>query len=69
MPEDYIPKLYMDGNFREMDLDLHSVFESTAVRQHAAASVVILHDGEDLGTRPAIAMNITKSDMIGTRSA
>ena len=68
-PEDYIPRLFTDGTYTETDHDLHSVFESTAVRQHAAASVVILHDGDDWENRPAFAMQITDGDMIETRSA
>ena len=58
-----------DKTYKVTDHNLHSVFESTAVKQHAALSVVILHHGEDWDTRPAFAMHMTDGDMLGTRSA
>ena len=64
--ENYIPRLFTDGTYRETDHDLHSVFENTAFRRPAAASVLILHDGQDWETQPAFAMHITYGDMIGT---
>ena len=66
---DYIPRHFTDGTYKETDHDLYSVFESTAVEQHAAASVVILHDGQDWEKRSAFEIHITDGDMIGTRSA
>ena len=57
--DDYILTLYTDGTYREADHDLHSVFDGTAQRRHAAASVVILHDGEDWESRLAFSMHKT----------
>ena len=46
-PADYIPRIFTDGAYDKADHDLHYVFDDTAVRRHAAASVVIVHDGPD----------------------
>ena len=66
---DYLPRIYTDGTYDETQFDLHSVFDTTAVRRHAAASVVIVHDGADWKDRPALSIRITDGDMIDTRSA
>ena len=68
-PADYVPRIYTDGTYDEAEHDLHSIFDATAVRRHAAASVVIVHDGVDLKDRPAFSIRITDGDMIDMRSA
>ena len=65
---DYLPRIYTDGTYDETKFDLHRVFDATAVRRHAAASVVIVHDGADWKERPALGIRITDGDMIDTRS-
>ena len=45
------------------------MFESHKVKKQAAASGVILYDGNDWANRPGYAMHITDGDMIGIRSA
>ena len=39
------------------------------ITKHAAASVVIIHDGTDWKERPALCLRITDGDAIDTRSA
>ena len=60
-PLDYLPRIYTDGTYDKTQIDLHSVFDPTAVRRQAAASVVIVRDGADLKDRPAISTRITRS--------
>ena len=66
---DYIARIYTDGSYDESQFDLHSIFDTNAVRHHASASVVIVHDGPDWTERPALCLRITDGDMINTRSA
>ena len=68
-PADYTPRLYTDGAYRESNFDLHSVFEADVIRKHAAASVVIMHDGIDWKSRPVLWLIITDGDAIDKRSA
>ena len=68
-PADYLPRIFTDGTYDEAEHDLHSLFDATAVRRHAAASVVIVHDGADWKDRPAFSIRITDGDTIDTRSA
>ena len=64
---DYLPRIYTDGTYDETKFDLHSVFDTTAVRGHATASVVIVHDRADWKERPALSIRITFGDMIDKR--
>ena len=57
---DYLPRIYTEK------FDLHIVFDTTTVRRHAAASVVIVYDGADWKDRPALSIRITHGDMIDT---
>ena len=68
-PEDYLPRIYSDGTYDERENELHSVFDATAIRRHAAASVVIVHDGTDWMEKPALSIRITDGELIDTRSA
>ena len=47
LPTDYIARIYIDGSYDESQFDLQSIFDANAVRRHASASVVIVHDGLD----------------------
>jgi len=68
-PRDYKPRIYTDGSYKEIDHDLHSVFEDEAVRKVARAGIVILHDGPEWKTRPIFALHIKEGEEIGARSA
>ena len=67
--ENFIHRLFSDVTYREMGFDLHSAFEPTEVKQHAAGSVVILNDRPNWEKCPTFALRITDRDMIGTRVA
>ena len=42
-PTDDISHIYTDGTYDESEFDLHSLFDSTAVKRHEAARVIIIH--------------------------
>lgn len=66
---DYRPRIYTDGSYKELDHDLHTINEETAVRKQAQAGVVIVHDGPDWKDRSMITMHIRDGEDIGARSA
>ena len=68
-PADYRPKIYTDGSYKELDHDIHTIFEETAVRKQAQAGVVIVHDGPDWKERPMFTMHISAGEDIGACSA
>ena len=63
-PADNTPRIYTDDKYWELDDNLESLLDPDAVRKHAAASEVIIHDSAAWIERPVLCLRITD-----TRSA
>ena len=66
---DVRPYIYTDDTYDDTEFDLHSFFDATKIWCHAAASVVIVHDGADWKETLELRITITNRDMIYTQSA
>ena len=67
--EDYKPRIYTDGMFKEDDHDLRTIFNVRSVRVDTGASVIILHDGPDWRDREMLALHIKNGEEMEAKSA